>query len=135
MDSPLALNRASQKLTAVAILLRAMPEPSMPKGRNMHEEARALIEAAAVQQAENSASCMCPAASARASGTTRQDHEASVHILPEGRNKAVVIHPSAGAKVPLVHDRVKLPPVKERIRDTRGHADDGDARNVLNKKK
>jgi hypothetical protein len=34
-----------------------------------------------------------------------------------------------------VHDRIKKPSAKERIQDTRGHADDGDARNVLNKKK
>jgi hypothetical protein len=28
-----------------------------------------------------------------------------------------------------------MPPVKERIRDTRGHAGDGDAHNILNQKK
>ena len=35
VDNPLALNRASQKLTAVALLLQAMPEPSTPEGRNL----------------------------------------------------------------------------------------------------
>ena len=34
-----ALNRASQKITAAAILLRAMPEPSTPEGRNLRKEA------------------------------------------------------------------------------------------------
>ena len=34
-----------------------------------------------------------------------------------------------------MHDRIKKPSAKERIQVTRGHADDGDARNVLNKKK
>ena len=48
-ESPPALNRANQKITAAAILLRAMPEPSTPKGRNLRKEAQALLEAAAVQ--------------------------------------------------------------------------------------
>ena len=38
-ESPLALNRASQMITAAAILLRAMPEPSMPEGCNLCKEA------------------------------------------------------------------------------------------------
>jgi len=38
-ENQLALNRASQKITAAAILLRPMPEPSTPEGRNMHREA------------------------------------------------------------------------------------------------
>jgi hypothetical protein len=33
-----------------------MPAPSTPKARNLHREAQALIEQAAVQQAESSAS-------------------------------------------------------------------------------
>ena len=50
-ESPLALNRASQKIIAgaAAILLCAMPEPSTPEGRNLRQEARMLIEQAAVQ--------------------------------------------------------------------------------------
>jgi hypothetical protein len=48
--------RASQKLIAAVTLLRAMPAPSTPKARNLHREAQALIEQAAVQQAESSAS-------------------------------------------------------------------------------
>ena len=39
------------------------------------------------------------------------------------------------AKAPSVHDRVKLTPVKDRLRDTCGNSHDGDARNVLNQKK
>jgi len=38
----------SQKITAATILLRAMPEPSTPKGRNLRKEAQALLEDAAV---------------------------------------------------------------------------------------
>ena len=43
--------------------------------------------------------------------------------------------PANNAKAPSVHDRVKLTPVKDRLRDTRGNAHDGDARNVLNQKR
>jgi hypothetical protein len=53
LDTP---PRASQKLIAAATLLRAMPAPSTPEARNLHREAQALIEQAAVQQAESSAS-------------------------------------------------------------------------------
>jgi hypothetical protein len=51
--------QASQKLITAAMLLRAMPAPSMPEARNLHREALALIEQAAVQQAESSASRIC----------------------------------------------------------------------------
>jgi hypothetical protein len=47
---------ASQKLIAAATLLRAMPAPSTPEARNLHREVQALIEQAAVQQAESSTS-------------------------------------------------------------------------------
>jgi hypothetical protein len=56
VDSPNTPPRASQKLIAAATLLRAMPAPSTPEARNLHREAQALIEQAAVQQAESSAS-------------------------------------------------------------------------------
>ena len=46
--SPLALPRASQKITAAALLIRAMPEPSTPEGRNLRKEAQVLLEEAAV---------------------------------------------------------------------------------------
>jgi hypothetical protein len=56
VDNPETPPRASQKLIAAAMLLRAMPAPSTPEARNLHCEAQALIEQAAVQQAESSAS-------------------------------------------------------------------------------
>ena len=40
-----------------------------------------------------------------------------------------------GAKTPTVHDLIKKAPAKDRVHDTRGHAGDGDAHNVPNKKK
>jgi hypothetical protein len=56
VDNPDTPLRASQKLITAATLLRAMPAPSTPEARNLHREAQALIEQAAVQQAESSAS-------------------------------------------------------------------------------
>ena len=35
VDNPLDLKKASQKLVTAAYLLQAMPEPSMPEGRNL----------------------------------------------------------------------------------------------------
>ena len=49
VNKPLELQRASQKLVTAAYLLQAMPEPSTTKGRNLCNEAKALIEQAAVQ--------------------------------------------------------------------------------------
>jgi hypothetical protein len=49
VDNPDTPPRASQKLIAAATLLRAMPAPSMPEARNLHREAQAFIEQAAVQ--------------------------------------------------------------------------------------
>jgi hypothetical protein len=59
VDNPDTPPRASQKLIAAATLLRAMPAPSMPEARNLHREVQSLIEQAAVQQAESSASRIC----------------------------------------------------------------------------
>jgi hypothetical protein len=53
VDDPDTPPRVSQKLIAAATLPRAMPAPSTPEARNLHHEAQALIEQAAVQQAES----------------------------------------------------------------------------------
>ena len=51
-----------------------------------------------------------------------------MHTPPAGKGKAAVV---LGARAPSVHERIGRVPVRERIRDTRGHAGDGDARNVI----
>jgi hypothetical protein len=56
VDNTDAPPRVSQKLIAAAMLLRAMPAPSTPEARDLHREVQTLIEQAAVQQAESSAS-------------------------------------------------------------------------------
>jgi hypothetical protein len=103
VDNPNTPPRASQKLIAVATLLRAMPAPSTPEARNLHREAHALIEQAAVQQAESSASRIHQQESARDDGDV-QGPEASVHAGDAAGQPA-----NQGCTL-----------VKERIVDTRG---------------
>ena len=91
-----------------------------------------LIEQAAVQQAESSASRMCSKAPEQPGGTPRQDREASVHTPPGGKGKAAAAH---DAKAPSVHDRIGKAPVKERLHDTRGPAGNGDARYIIDGRK
>ena len=55
-EQPPVFNRASQNVAAVAMLVRAMPEPSSTEGRRVRGELQDLLETAAVQQAESSAS-------------------------------------------------------------------------------
>jgi hypothetical protein len=87
----------------------------MPEARNLHHEAQALIEQAAVQQAERSASRIRQQGSAWDDGGA-QGPEASVH--------------AGGAVAQATNQGRTL--VRERILDTRGQAQDGDARNVIN---
>jgi hypothetical protein len=68
VDNPDTPPRASQKLIAAAMLLRAMPAPSTPEAQNLHREVQALIEQAAVQQAESSASRIHQQGDARGDG-------------------------------------------------------------------
>jgi hypothetical protein len=49
VNNPNTPPRASQKLIIVVTLLRALPAPSTPEAQNLHREAQALIEQAAVQ--------------------------------------------------------------------------------------
>jgi hypothetical protein len=53
---PPASSGVGQNLAAVAILLRAMPEPSTTEGRRIQGELKNLLEDAAVRQAESSTS-------------------------------------------------------------------------------
>ena len=55
-EQPPIFNRASQNIVAVAMLVRAMPEPSTTEGQWVRSELRDLLETAVVQQTESSAS-------------------------------------------------------------------------------
>jgi hypothetical protein len=92
-----------------------MPAPSTPEARNLHHEVQALIEQAAVQHDESSASRI------RQQGSTRDDGGAQG---PEAS-----VHAGGAAERPANPGRT---PVRERILDTRGQAQDSDARNIIN---
>jgi hypothetical protein len=115
VDDPNTPSHASQKLIAAATLLRAMPAPSTPEARNLHREAQTLIEQAAVQQAESSASHI------RQQGSVRDDDDA--------KGQEASVHTDGTAGQPANQGRTR---VRKRILDTRGQAQDGDARNVIN---
>jgi hypothetical protein len=115
VDDPSTPPRASQKLVTAATLLRAVPALSSPEARILHHEAQALIEQAAIQQAESSTSRMRQPGSVRDYGNT-QGSEASAHA-------------DGAAGQPANQGRT---PVRERILDTREQAQDGDACNVIN---
>ena len=55
-NDPPQFARASQNITAAAMLLCGLPEPVDPYERAVYQNLRALVEATAVQQAESSAS-------------------------------------------------------------------------------
>jgi hypothetical protein len=115
VDDPNTPPHVSQKLIAAVTLLRAMPAPSTLEARNLHREAQALIEQAAVQQAESLVSRIRQQGSAR-DDDGAQGQEASVH---------------AGGVAGQLANQGRTPS-RERILDTRGQAQDGDARNVIN---
>jgi hypothetical protein len=92
-----------------------MPAPSTPEARNLHREAQALIEQAAVQQAESSASRIQQQGDAWDDGGA-EGPEPSVHA------GGATEHPANPGRTPA----------RERLLDTRGQARDGDARNVIN---
>jgi Tfp pilus assembly protein PilV len=79
--------RASQKLVASATLLRAMLALSSLEARNLHREAQALIEQAAIQQAESSASRMRQLGSVKDNGNA-QGREVSAHADGEAGQPA-----------------------------------------------
>jgi hypothetical protein len=92
-----------------------MPAPSTLEARNLHREAQALIEQAAIQKAGSSAFHI------RQQGSTQDDGGA------QGPEPSV--HVGGAAERPANLGRT---PIRERILDRRGQAQDGDARNVIN---
>jgi hypothetical protein len=76
---PPASSGVGQNLAAVAILLRAMPEPSTTEGRRIQGELKNLLEDAAVRRAERSASRRQGYPPEHHAATSRFMREASVH--------------------------------------------------------
>jgi hypothetical protein len=87
----------------------------MPKAQNLHHEVQALIKQATVQQAESSVSRIRQQRSARDDEGTQ---------CPEA-----LVHTGGATRQPANQGRTSA---KERILDTRGQAQDGNTRNVIN---
>jgi hypothetical protein len=115
VNDPNTPPQASQKLIKAAKLLRAMPASSTLEAQNLHREAQAHIEQAAVQQAESLASRI------RQQGSAWDDGGA--------QGSEVSVHAGGVAEQPANQGRA---PVRVRILDARGQALDGDARNIIN---
>jgi hypothetical protein len=79
---PPTFNGASQNLAAAAMLLRTMLEPSTTEGRRVQGELKDLLENAAVQRAESSASRRRGGPSGHHDELSRHVREASVHTEP-----------------------------------------------------
>jgi hypothetical protein len=78
-------------MVTAAMLLRNMPEPSNLKAHWARDEIRGLLETAAMQQAESSASRRRGLASEQPAEPSRQEREASVYPKHAQRNKAVYV--------------------------------------------
>jgi hypothetical protein len=76
---PQASSGVGQNLTAAAILLCAMPEPSTTDGRRIQGELKNILEDAAVRRAESSASRRQGYPLEHRAATSRFMWEASVH--------------------------------------------------------
>jgi hypothetical protein len=109
---PPASSGVSQNLAAVAILLRAMPEPSTTKGRRIQGELKNLLEDAAVRRAESSTSRRQGYPSEHRAATSRFMREASVHT---GRTRNTV--PVAPGRLGNEHHhRNRRAHLEERVR-------------------
>jgi hypothetical protein len=89
-----------QNLAAAAILLRAMPEPSTTEGRRIQGELKNLLEDAAIQRAESSASRRQGYPPEHRAATSRFMWEASVHT---GRTRDAT--PAAPGRLSNEHRR------------------------------
>jgi hypothetical protein len=106
---PPASSGVGQNLAATAILLRAMPEPSITEGRRIQGELGNLLEDVAVRRAESSASRRQGCPPEHRAATSRFMREASVHT---GRTRDTA--PAAPGRLGNEHHR----------RDCRAHLDE-----------
>jgi hypothetical protein len=108
---PPASSGVGQNLTAAAILLRAMPEPSTTEGRHIQGELKNLLEDAAVRRAESSASRRQGYPLEHRAATSRFMREASVHI---GRTRNTA--PVAPGRLGNEHRRDRRAHLDEKVR-------------------
>jgi len=73
------------------MLLRNMPEPSNSQARRIRDEVQTLLQVAAVQQAESSASRRRGAAMEKCEEPAQNEKEVSVHQQPPPRGKKTAL--------------------------------------------
>ena len=88
LEQPVSrFHRACQNVMAATMLLRNMPEPLSSQARRIRDEVQTLLQVAAAQQAESSASRRRGAASEMRDEPVRNKREVSVHQQPPPRGK------------------------------------------------
>jgi hypothetical protein len=108
---PPASSGVGQNLAAAAILLRAIPEPSTTEGRRIQGELKNLLEDAAVQRAESSASRRQGYPPEHRAATSRFMREASIHTR-RTRNTT----PAAPRRLGNEHHRDRRAHIDEKVR-------------------
>jgi hypothetical protein len=85
--------RAGQNVVAATMLLRNMPEPSNSQAQCIRDEVQTLLQVAAVQQAEISASRRRGAATEKCDEPPQNEKEVSVHqqTPPRGRKTTLIL--------------------------------------------
>jgi len=83
--------RAGQNVVAATMLLRNMPEPSNSQARRIRDEVQTLLQVAAVQQVESSASRRRGAATEKHDEPAQNEKEVSVHQQPPPRGKKTTL--------------------------------------------
>ena len=89
--------RAGQNVVAATMLLRSMPEPSNSQARRIRDEVQTLLQVAAAQQAESSASRRRGAATEKHVEPARDEKEVSVHQGPPPRGRNTMPSKSASS--------------------------------------
>jgi hypothetical protein len=109
---PPTFNGASQNLAPAVMLLRTMPELSTTEGRCVQGELKGLLENAAVQQAESSASRRRGCPSEHQDEPSRHVREASVHTEHTGEWTPAVLDRLGNEQ----HRRDRRARLEERVR-------------------
>jgi hypothetical protein len=106
--------RASQSVTAVAMIMQTAPEPSTDEGKHVHQELRDLLETTAVQQAQSFAERRHPEASLV--------HISSACGAPKGHHAPSELQLDDGG---VVHRREISPACSRYIRNFNAHPTQG----------
>jgi len=111
-NDPPQFARAGQNITAKTMLLRGLPEPDNPQEQAIHQNLQALVETAATQQAESSASRhqLVVSLPTRGVGTHQTNRSIRSPLQPPSMAQEATVAPWPNL-APAPH----RPPVRERL--------------------